>query len=65
MADATRISVQDAQRHVRESDALLVCAYEDENKCRRIMLDGALSLAQFQDRLPSLPKDQEIIFYCA
>jgi len=28
-------------------------------------LEGAISLAEFQRRLPSLSRDQEIVFYCA
>jgi hypothetical protein len=29
------------------------------------MLDGAISLASFEAQAASLPKGQEIIFYCA
>lgn len=65
MVDATRIDVNTARQHVTAGDALLVCGYDDEAKCRKIMLDGALTLAQFRDRLTSLPKEREIIFYCA
>lgn len=65
MAETTRISVADARRRVEEGKALLVCAYESEEVCSGMMLDGALSLAQFRERTPSLDKGQEVVFYCA
>jgi hypothetical protein len=42
---------------------LLVCAYEDEAKFTRARLEGAISLQSLQSRLPSLPKETEIVFY--
>ncbi len=65
MADVERISAEEARRRVDAKRALLVCAYEDEAKCRMINLEGSISLTSFQSRLASLPKTQEIIFYCA
>jgi hypothetical protein len=65
MADVERISVEEAHGRVTSNQALLVCAYEDEAKCRMVNLDGSMSLATFQSRVASLPKAQEIIFYCA
>ena len=50
---------------VTEGDALLVCGYEDEAKCARIQLEGAISMREFEARAVSLPQDREIIFYCA
>ena len=65
MAEATRIDVQTARQHITAGNALLVCGYDDEAKCRKIMLDGAMQLAQFREQLPTLQKDREVIFYCA
>ena len=65
MADIERISVQEARRKAKVNLALLVCAYEDDAKYRKLNLDGSISLASFQSRVASLPKTQEIIFYCA
>jgi len=62
---APRISPQDAHRQVTSGHAILVCAYEDETKCNTMMLQGAISLKEFESRLPNLKKDQPIIFYCA
>jgi hypothetical protein len=36
MADIERISVDDAHREVDANRALLVCAYDDEAKCRMV-----------------------------
>jgi hypothetical protein len=65
MANVERISAEDARRAVTSGRALLVCAYEDDAKCRQITLEGAIPFSQFKARAGSLPKDQEIVFYCA
>jgi rhodanese-related sulfurtransferase len=65
MAGIERISAEDARRKVQGGEALLVCAYDDEAKCGSMKLEGALTLREFRGTLPSLPKDREIIFYCA
>lgn len=62
---AERIDVQEARRKVSAGDALLVCAYDEEAKCDRIRLEGAISLKQLDARSATIPKDREIIFYCA
>jgi hypothetical protein len=63
--DAPRISPQDAYLQATSGQAILVCAYEDENKCKTMMIERAVSLKEFETRLPGLKKDQPIIFYCA
>jgi hypothetical protein len=63
MADIERISAQQARANVKSNQALLVCAYEDEAKCRVLNLEGSISFTSFQSRVASLPKTQEIIFY--
>jgi hypothetical protein len=65
MPEVSRISAQDAYRAVKSGDAVLVCAYEQDEKCNQIPLEGSISLSEFQGRVPSLPKDQELIFFCA
>jgi hypothetical protein len=65
MAEIPRIGVEEARRKLAAGDALLVCAYSEEAKCNQMRLEGSLTLSGFQSRLPSLPKDKEIIFYCA
>jgi hypothetical protein len=63
MADIQRIDAQQAHTKAESNQALLVCAYEDEAKCRMLNLDGSISFASFKSRVNSLPKSQEIIFY--
>ena len=65
MADIERISVEQARRQVNANQALLVCAYDDDAKCRMVNLEGSISLTSFQSRVGSLPKTREILFYCA
>jgi uncharacterized protein (TIGR02284 family) len=61
-----RITAQDARRRIEPSrGALLVCAYDSAEKFRENHLAGAISLDDFKLRVDSLPKDREIIFYCA
>lgn len=63
MADAPRIDVQNAREKIVSEGATLVCAYEDEEKCNRLRVEGALSLAESRSNPP--PKSEEVIFYCA
>jgi len=65
MPEAVRIAADDARRKVESGEALLVCAYESEDKCRQYKLENAITLNELQGRLPSLSKEQEMIFYCA
>jgi hypothetical protein len=44
---------------------VLVCAYEDEEKCRRLKLQGAHTLRELEAGMATLPRSQEIVFYCA
>ncbi len=62
---AVRITPKEAYEKVKAGQALLVCGYEDEDKFRAMRLEMAVSFSEFQKMLPSLPKDREIIFYCA
>lgn len=60
-----KISAREAREKSLFGEAKLVCAYNDEDKCRSILLQGSMSLQDFLDELPGLAYDQEIIFYCA
>jgi rhodanese-related sulfurtransferase len=65
MDEPRRVTPKDIYPKVQSGETLLVCAYDDEAKCRRLHLQGAISLTELKPRLPNLPKDQEIVFYCA
>lgn len=65
MEGIRRISAGDAHSRVSNGEALLVCAYEDDSKYRSMRLEGAISVQELRELLPSLDKGREIIFYCA
>jgi len=65
LSNIPRISPRETRERVKAGTALLVCAYDDEDKFKALRLEGALSLSSLREREKSLPKDQEIIFYCA
>lgn len=62
--EAVRIVQQDAYQQVTLGKALLVCAYQNEQSCSKIMLKGGISLQEFERKLPELKRDQPIIFFC-
>ena len=63
--DVERVSVEDARRAVEAGHALLVCAYEDDQKCRKLRLANALTVHDLQRSLESVPRNHTLIFYCA
>jgi hypothetical protein len=63
--DVPRIDPAAARREVQAGRALLVCAYEDDARYRELKLEGSISFHAFEQKLASLPRTQEIIFYCA
>jgi hypothetical protein len=64
MAEIERIGVAEARRTVQANAALLVCAYAEEARWNSARLDGAMPLTRLEARAATLPRDQEIIFYC-
>jgi hypothetical protein len=60
-----RISPLEVYRLAKDGNAILVCAYPDEETCSKMWLRGAITRTEFQARLLEIKKDQEIIFYCA
>lgn len=65
MIDPKRITPTEAKEKMSSEEALLVCAYDNNQKFETVHLQGAIPLSEFKSRLPSLSKDKEIIFYCA
>ena len=63
MSEPIRVPPEEARKEVLSNTALLVCAYEDDEKFRRMHVEGAISLNEFKDLAVSLARDQEIIFY--
>lgn len=65
MSIPIRLTPAETRRKVASGEALLVCAYPDEEKFTQNRLEGAISFNEFSARRRSLPREQEIIFYCA
>jgi hypothetical protein len=63
MADPIRVAPEEVSNKVKSGLALLVCAYEDDERFKNLQLEGAISFNEFKSKLPSLSKDQEIVFY--
>jgi len=63
MTEPKRITPEEVHQKLEAGKVLLVCAYEDESKFRRMRLQGAISFNEFKSKIPSLPKGQEIVFY--
>lgn len=65
MVETPRVRPDEIRDRVQSGQALLVCAYDDDEKFKALHLEKALSLRQFKELQPSLRKDTELIFYCA
>jgi rhodanese-related sulfurtransferase len=60
-----KVTPQDVFEKVQSGKALLVCAYDSEDRFRQVHLEGALSLGEFKAKEGELGKDKEIVVYCA
>ena len=63
MMEPERIPPEEASKRVTSGAAIFVCAYDDEEKFRKMHLEGGTSYAEFKERTATLSSDQEIIFY--
>ena len=64
--DIQWIEARDAHARLSlDPEALLVCAYDDPARFEQNRLEDALFLRDFEQRTASLPRDRDIIFYCA
>ena len=64
MAEVQRVLPAETREKINSGEGLLVCAYSDPERCKQLPIQGALNLQELESRLTTLPKDQEIIFYC-
>jgi hypothetical protein len=59
-----RVPAEEVRRKLEANDNMtLVCAYDDEEKCRQIEIPGSISLAEFVRNFPESPGAREIVFY--
>ena len=61
--EVERIGPQETRDLVTSGQALLVCSYSDQ-RCKSILLEGALLRSELDEKMEELPKAQQIIFYC-
>jgi len=64
-ADIERIEPRKAHEDLESGSAALVCGYDEPEKFQAYHLEHAVALDQFRKMANSLPKDKEVIFYCA
>ena len=64
MADPIRVSPQEAWDGLQSSECMLVLSYSNPAAFKKFPIEGAIPFPEFQSRLPSIPKEQEIVFYC-
>ncbi len=62
---AERLKAEEVQQRIQGNGALLVCAYDDAEKCRGFGIAEAISYPALKPRLDSMSKSQELIFFCA
>lgn len=61
-----RISAESVRRRMESNDPpLLVCGYDSDRKCAENAIEGAITYNEFRNQLDHIPKEREIIFYCA
>jgi len=60
-----RVTPEDAHRRIQSGEALLICAYDSDEKFASFQLAGAISLGEFKERAANLRREQGLIFYCA
>jgi hypothetical protein len=48
-----------------DGEVMLVCAYDDADKCRQTGIEESIPYSDLKDRLDSIPKSQELVFFCA
>ena len=51
------------ERQQGPDPAVLICAYDDEEKCRSIRIPGSITLRELNEQLPSFGRDKILVFY--
>ena len=62
MMDPIRVSPSEARMLMINNEALLVATYEGES-FERNYFTGAVPIDMFQEQLPALAKERELVFY--
>ena len=64
MATLTRVPPESVRDRDEAESPLLVCSYDDDQKCAGMKVPGAITYREFQSRLGEIAPDREIVFYC-
>jgi len=64
MEGVVRVPPRETYNKIKADQALLVCGYESDARFEKYRLEGAISFNDFKARFPSLPVEQEVVFYC-
>lgn len=65
MIEVPRITPKEIRPRIEAGDAVLVCAYEDDDRFTKHRLEGAIPYSEFAARQHLIGKEREIVFYCA
>ena len=66
MHEVPRVNPEEIYPKLRSGEAPpVVCAYDSDARFRQVHLEGAMSLEEFKSLQSTLPRDREIVFYCA
>jgi len=60
-----RVSAQEVREKTHSGDAMLVCAYDDDAKCKEFNLEDSMTLTKFKSASEEMDKSKEVFFYCA
>jgi hypothetical protein len=61
-----RLKAEQARHRVDGHEgALLVCAYDDVEKCAKVGIEESIPYAHLKPQLDSISKSRELIFFCA
>jgi len=63
MSEPIRVKPEEIYPKVKSGEAILVCAYNDDEEYKRINLEGSISLSEFYSKLPQYSKEQDIVFF--
>lgn len=64
LAMPVAVHVEEARELFEEKNAVLVCAYDDDGKCRKLGVEGSIPMSEFRSKVDRLPKTQPIVFVC-
>lgn len=60
-----RVKPDEVRQRMKDNGAMLVCAYDDSEKCRKIGIAESIPYPDLKSKLDSIPKSREIVFFCA